>query len=1067
MDTQRLFTMGFSIMALSVALILIPNVHATAAPPTIAEILTDNNITGGVFIHVGCATGEDTATLVPREEFVVQGLDTDSDNIERARQQETARTSHGQITFRHWSGEALPYRDNLTTVLVWASSAGPANMPEIMRVLAPGGIAFTHQTDGWETHHKPWPNDMDEWTHFRYDAGSTGMSRDLRAGPPRQLQWETGPRFMRSHEIETGLSSLVSEGGRIYYILDEGPIGITDARFPAIWSLICRDGFNGALLWKRSLPEWGWQHWSNEGRVNDPNTWLGLRTRAPNVERLIAAKKGVLYITLGYGAHITAIDGATGKTLQHYDGTAGVLEFLYHKGRLIARMDNETPVMAFCATTGDVLWRQEDTMCLDRSLVAAGNHVYYHTRNELVAVALDTGEERWRTRSDIRPNVVLAGPDVVLTGQTTVITAFCPDTGERLWDAPGVHRRGGYLDVFISDNLVWSGHPEFTLREASTGEIIRQLELQSVLETGHHWRCYANKATRRFMVAAARGAEFLDLEGDAHTRHNWFRGPCLSGMLPANGLFYVPPHQCFCYPAVRMDGFFALAPEHTDTATAAHIPTQRLEEGPAYGAVTETAVAGDAWPMYRQNPYRSGAVPVTLSPDLTERWSVAPGGNLTPPVAANGMALTVQKDAGVVLCYDLDTGAQRWQRTLSGPVDSPPALHKGRVLLGARSGWVYSLRAEDGALDWRFHAAPADRHLLSHNRLESTWPVHGAVLVLNDTVYGTAGRSGFLDGGIHLFGLDPETGAVRFENVLEGPWPDISDPSYAFHKDGYRADLLTTDGVHLYMGRTVLDQQLNEVKAEHVNMTGTQRGDHLEYRVMPGKRLVATGGFLDDTFWNRSWWMHTRFWPGFHYAQQAPKSGQLVVFDDAVAYTVKHYTTRNRHSPMLFPGSGYLLFADDIDNEPLFYRGEGEPEPIPWEPELPEETRWHIHLDAAVDKGPGFTRSEPALWTTWIDLRVEAMALAGEHLLMAGTPDVAPDEDPLAALHGRMGGILRLANVADGETVADYPLASPPVFDGVIAAHDSVLLATQDGQLICMTGDTPDLQVRRREPQHP
>ncbi len=1039
--------------------------HSVAASdveaPPVTTTLAENGVAGGVIVYVG--RGVDHASLLSDDAFVAQVLDTDQERVDRARQQVFISEAQGRLTFRHWPGGALPYTDNLINALVWEEAAGAPDMSEIMRVLAPGGIAFIQQNDAWETRTKPRPEAMDAWTHFRYDAGGAGMSRDTLVGPPRRLQWEAGPRFMRSHEIETGLSCMVSDKGRIYYILDEGPIGITDARFPAKWSLLCRDGFNGALLWQRPLPDWGWQRWSGEARVNDPNTWLGLRTRGPGVERLMAAVDNTLFVTLGFGAPITAINGATGETLRRYDDTTGVLEFVVHQGIVIARQDGPKPVMALRASSGDILWQREESMCLERSLAAAGDRVFYHTRNELVAVALETGAELWRGKSEIRPNVVMATPETVLTAQTSVMKAFCVETGVELWEAPGVQRRGGYLDVFVGDGMVWSGNPEFTAREARTGDLTQQLSLQRVLETGHHWRCYANKATCRFLVTAVRGAEFLDLRDDAHTRHNWFRGPCLSGMMPANGLLYVPSHQCFCYPAVRMDGFFALATadEHSTSAAGEH-PEERLETGPAYGDVQEARpIASDEWPMYRRDVKRSGSALFSMSAEVAEHWTATPGGNLTPPVAAYGRVFVAQKDAGAIVCLDLDTGATQWRRAVSGPIDSPPTLHKGRVIFGARSGWVYSLRAEDGEVDWRFRAAPQDQQLLSHGRLESPWPVHGSVIVFNDVVYCTAGRSGFLDGGIRLYGLAPETGAVVHTGELEGPWPDISQPSYAFHKDGYRADLLTTDGTYLYMGRTALDAELNEVDVERINLIGTQRGDRLEYRIMPGKRLVATGGFLNDTFWNRTWWMHTRVWPGFHYAQQAPKSGQLVVFDETAAYTVKHYVTRNRHSPMLFPGNGYLLFADDIDNEPLFYRGEGEPAPIPWEPELPEETRWTIYQDAAVDKGPGFTRAHPARWTAWVDVRVEAMTLAGDHLLIAGTPDVVPENDPLAAIEGRMGGMLRVIRTADGKNTTEYPLSSPPVFDGLIAANDRAILCTANGQVICLGKRGQELAARQ------
>ena len=81
-------------------------------------------------------------------------------------------------------------------------------------------------------------------------------------GPPRHLQWTAKPLYCRSHEWDSSVSALVSGGGRVFYILDEGPIGVTDPRFPARWMLVARDAFNGLLLWKRPLDGWGWRAWA-------------------------------------------------------------------------------------------------------------------------------------------------------------------------------------------------------------------------------------------------------------------------------------------------------------------------------------------------------------------------------------------------------------------------------------------------------------------------------------------------------------------------------------------------------------------------------------------------------------------------------------------------------------------------------------------------------------------------------------------------------------------------------------------------------------------------------------
>jgi len=58
-----------------------------------------------------------------------------------------------------------------------------------------------------------------------------------------------------------------------------------------------------------------------------------------------------------------------------------------------------------------------------------------------------------------------------------------------------------------------------------------------------------------------------------------------------------------------------------------------------------------------------------------------------------------------------------------------------------------------------------------------------------------------------------------------------------------------------------------------------------------------------------------------------------------------------------------------------------------------------------------------------------------------------------AALRGREGAILHVARVQDGRRVAAYQLASPPVWDGLAAAHGQLFLAALDGTVSCL-GDT-------------
>ena len=61
-----------------------------------------------------------------------------------------------------------------------------------------------------------------------------------------------------------------------------------------------------------------------------------------------------------------------------------------------------------------------------------------------------------------------------------------------------------------------------------------------------------------------------------------------------------------------------------------------------------------------------------------------------------------------------------------------------------------------------------------------------------------------------------------------------------------------------------------------------------------------------------------------------------------------------------------------------------------------------------------------------------------------------PEGAPLGALEGRKGGVLLAVSPRDGETLATYPLPSPPVPDGVVIVPGRVLLSLAGGGLLCL-----------------
>ena len=214
-----------------------------------------------------------------------------------------------------------------------------------MRVLVPEGVACMRDGDQWVFKVKPRSPEMDQWTHFLHDASNNAVADDSLVGPPRSLQWVAPPLWLRSHETPSGIQSPVSAAGRLFYFFDEGLIGITDERLPDRWSLLCRDAFNGKLLWRKPLDAWGWRAWSEaKYRGKDWTTLRAARTDVPaDNQRRIVAEGDRVYVTLSYEAPVSILDAATGKLMTTVAETAGAREILVSDGVVLAYAQESSP----------------------------------------------------------------------------------------------------------------------------------------------------------------------------------------------------------------------------------------------------------------------------------------------------------------------------------------------------------------------------------------------------------------------------------------------------------------------------------------------------------------------------------------------------------------------------------------------------------------------------------------------------------------------------------------------------------------------------------------------------
>jgi outer membrane protein assembly factor BamB len=549
--------------------------------------------------------------------------------------------------------------------------------------------------------------------------------------------------------------------------------------------------------------------------------------------------------------------------------------------------------------------------------------------------------------------------------------------------------------------------------EPVSGAERRRLSTEKALDNGHHHRCYRNKATDRYLVTSYRGVEFLDWASGEVDRNHWVRGTCRYGVMPCNGLLYSTPHPCDCYITSKLNGFYALAPEGKDEGgrtkgTQRTEATDHFEKGPAYGASdlqsSAASLESSSWPTYRHDAARTGCADGSAPTDLKVAWQTKlPGGRISAPVVAEGKVLVASVDAHTVHALDANGGEERWSYVAAGRVGTPPTVWGGRAIFGCRSGWVYCLRMSDGAMVWRFRAAPRDRLVVAHGGLESAWPVHGSVLVRDGKAYVAAGRSSFLDDGIMAYCLDAATGKVLDKRRIAHPQDMPVDIGRNQNDDtGVLSDLLVSEGDGVYM--------------RHVGLFGSGEGN-----VGWGQRVGATAGMLDDSWFNRTVWL-----------VDGRDHGELLVHDDGGIYAVRVHASRG-HGQYIVPGTyAYRIVA--TDRTPTVSRrpgGQDKRNTTTW-PRL-KQTRWSLP----------------------VPVRVTAMAVGGQTLLCAGTPDELDPEEPWAAYEGRRGGVLFALATADGEKRAEIKLDAAPVYDGMAVAGGRLYLSTISGTLLCI-GDGHD-----------
>jgi outer membrane protein assembly factor BamB len=900
----------------SLLLVLITGTLAFAAPADdAAAILRDTGIRGGFVVHVGCGDGALTAALKANNSYQVHGVDTSAAKVAQARAALLKQGVYGDVSVDQFDGKSLPYIDSSVNLVV-AEDLGQVAVAEVERVLCPRGVGYYKQGGAWKKVVKPVPKEIDDWTHYFHDSTGNAVAHDTAVDCPERLQWVGSPRYSRHHDRMASMSALVSSQGRMFYIMDEG--SRISIELPSHWKLISRDAFNGTILWKRDIEKWHDQMWP-------------LKSGPTQLARRLVSDGDDVYVTMGIHAAVSRLDGITGETEHVYEDTQSAEEILLRNGVLYLLVNrnaweldeyapklntgdqgrvatefnwNEQPreVQAVDAKTGRKLWVHKGkvvplTLCVD------DRRVVFHDGEGIQCIEAASGRQLWGTPPTARrkaiqfnfgPRMVLHNGQVLYAGGDNKMRAVDASTGQTLWESE--HAPSGYQspqDLIVTGGMVWvapttSGRDSgiYKGRDLLTGDV--KVEFPPDIDTyWFHHRCYIAKATDRFIIPSRTGIELVDFNAKHWDINHWVRGGCLYGVLPANGLIYAPPHDCACYPEAKLYGMNALAPALSKPVLPKVIPEAgRLEKGPAYSqAIDEKPAAANEWPTYRHDNERSGYANTELGSDLGRRWEMKIPGRLSALVIAQDKVFVAQVDQHTLHALDAKSGDSQWTYTAGARIDSPPTFWNGRLLFGCTDGWVYCLRATDGALIWRYRAAPVDRRLMAFEQLESVWPVHGSILIEKDAAHFVVGRSSFLDHGMWYIRLNPRTGEKLSESVINDRDPktgeDIQVRLQTLQMPVGLNDLLCADGECVYLRSQKFDfdgnrQEIGPVSGDAATQGGTQTG--------PGRHLFAPMGFLDESWFHRSEWVYGKNFAGGHSGYyQAGKhtpSGRILVFND-------------------------------------------------------------------------------------------------------------------------------------------------------------------------------------------
>ncbi len=1012
--TTTLARITFAILFACTCLFAVPAVQAAGQAVSTVE---NAGAYGGLCVQIGAQESQFAGDLAQTGRYLVHVLDDDAAAVAAARRELAARNVYGMVSLEQRpAGAPLPYSENLVNLLVMFERPRKAlSAREISRVLTPNAVVLVAsgvmseenlkaigledvrsiKTDRtWLVGRKPWAKEMDGWSHPRHSASGNAVSNDVAVGPPRRVRWVVA--------AQSEVAGMVSADGRNFYA-----------------GALARDSFNGLRLWHRDLV-----------RPNASQTFT-MRSISRNSASPVTDGKHLFAVV---AKKLLALDAVSGRTVREFPNPSEPNKVLVHEGTLLAI--NKDSLRAFNVATGNLLWTHEAEeprhVVMEDKLVAL---VQGNTRrgDKPTTLVLDrvSGAIRWK-RSDLDwlPMVTrtVSHADVVAyevsthndEGPNNAIHILSAIDGATKLDhpfLPGMNHRRQARAMFVNNEL-WLLHGGKNAEKKKLPIQISSIDIETGKTLKTHpaglAHCFPPVATPKFLFAGE--MDLTNLYSGEVDAQQITKAACSQdfGWVPANGLIYVTPKHCVCWPMLR--GYAALAPARAGgNAALMNVKdmTFPLEKGVDAPSV-EKADAQEPWPSYRGDAWRSASTSQAGPTELETLWSVSLSdirdavggpitadwdenpfikGSVTAPVVAQGNVYLARPDAHEVLSLDAASGKPQWRFTANGRVDTTPTIHRGLCLFGTKAGWVYCLRADDGRLVWRMRAAPTEERIVAYGQLESPWPVPGSVLVVDGVAYFAAGRQSLADGGILVFAVQPESGKLHWVERLD------SVPQKGFYRSSGlefdNFDLLHREGDSVAMSRWLFDRKTGEMSVDPWKAFAKLNTGN-------AAAMVPQGTWSYAPRHQKRTKTHTERRP-------------LVTFRDNVLFG----STQDKRG--LYRRDFDLKNDEEFDTKWLTGWAAGQAShkegEIAWRSQrLAEKAKWSVNVVDEKDK----------------DTTIDGVVLAKENLYVA-TSD----------------GQLRIVSTTDGKTVSQRG-ELPILWDAMAIAGNRLFATTRDGRVVCL-----------------